>query len=65
MTDVKIASVADTALREEFDEAIADRYGPDCNPDDFPDIGLEDMPHYNRFDDMNIDLCHQDKEWLA
>ena len=65
MPDVKIASVAHTALREEFGKATADRYGPDCNLENFPDIGLEDTPHYNKFDDVNVDLRHHDKEWLA
>ena len=58
MTDVEIASVAHTALREEFDESIADRYGLDCNPDNFMYIGLEDEPHHNRSNDVNIDLRH-------
>ena len=53
------------ALRESFDKAIEDKYGPDCNPDDFLDIGLEDTPHYNKFDDINVHLHHQDKEWLT
>ena len=53
------------ALQEAFDEAIEYKYGADFNPDNFPDIGLEDTPHYNKFDDVNVDMCHQDKEWLA
>ena len=65
LTDEEVARPAHIALREEFDENIAARYGPDCNPDDFPDIGLVDTPHYNSFDDVNVDLRHQDKEWLA
>lgn len=65
LTDVEVASVVHIALREAFDEAIEDRYGADCHPDNFPDIGLEDTPHYNKFDDANVDLRHQDKEWLA
>ena len=39
-------------------------WGADCTPKDFPDVALEDTPHYNQFDDVNIDLRHQDKEWL-
>ena len=27
-------------------------------------MALEDTPHYNQFDAVNIDLRHQDKEWL-
>ena len=26
---------------------------------------MEDTPCYNRFNDVNVDLHHQDKEWLA
>jgi hypothetical protein len=25
---------------------------------------LEDTPHYNKFDDVNVDLRYQDKKWL-
>ena len=38
--------------------------GRNCTPEDFPDIALEDTPHYNKFDDVNIYLCHQDQDWL-
>jgi hypothetical protein len=65
LTDIEVASMVHIALGEAFDKAIEDKYGPDCNPDDFPDIGLEDTPHYNKFNDVNVDLRHQDKEWLA
>ena len=50
--------------RDEFDASIAEKWGPDCTPEDFPDVALEDTPHYNQFDAVNIDLRHQDKEWL-
>ena len=36
----------------------------ECTPEDFPDIALEDTPHYNKFDNVNVYLRHQDKEWL-
>ena len=52
------------AQRNEFDASIAEMWGPDCTPKDFPDVALEDTPHYNKFDDVNIDPSHQDKEWL-
>ncbi len=39
-------------------------FGEDCTPEDFPDVALEDTPHYNKFDNVNIDLHHQEKEWL-
>jgi len=39
-------------------------FGDDCTSEDFPDVGLEDTPHYNSFDDVNIDQRHQDPEWL-
>ena len=50
--------------REEFNASIAEKWGPNCTPEDFPDVALEDTPHYNQFDAVNIDLRHQDKEWL-
>ena len=65
LTDFEVASMVHIALQEAFDEAIEDKYGLDCNPDNFLDIGLEDTPHYNKFNDVNMDLCHQDKEWLS
>ena len=52
------------AQRDEFNASIAQKWGPDCTPEDFPDVALEDTPHYNQFDAVNIDLWHQDKEWL-
>ena len=48
----------------EFEESIAEMWGAHCTPEDFPDVALEDTPHYNQFDAVNIDLRHQDKEWL-
>ena len=33
-------------------------------PEDFPDAALKDTPHYNQSDAVNINLRHQDKEWL-
>ena len=39
-------------------------FGDDCKPEDFPDVGLEDTPHYNSFNDVNVDRRHQDPEWL-
>ena len=65
LTDVEVASVVHIALREAFDVVIKEKYNADCNPDNFPDIGLENTPHYNKFDDINVNLRHQDKEWLA
>ena len=64
LTDAEVANQAHIKSREEFDEAIGHKFGADCTPEDFPDIALEDTPHYNKFDDVNIDLRHQDKEWL-
>ena len=37
----------------------------DCTPEDFQYIALEDIPHYNMFNNVNIDLHHQDQDWLA
>ena len=62
LTDAEVANHAHIALREEFDESIGHKFGADCTPEDFPDVALEDTPHYNKFDDVNIDLCHQEKE---
>ena len=59
-----MANHAHIALCEEFDERIGRKFGADCTPEDFPDVALEDTPHYNKFDNVNIDLRHQDKEWL-
>ena len=64
LTDGEVMNQAHIKLREEFDEAIGNMFGADCTPEDFPDVALEDTPHYNKFDDVNVDLCHQDKEWL-
>ena len=65
LTNEEVASLAHIALEKEFNDNNKARYGPDCNSDDFPDVGLEDTPHYNRFDDVNMDLHLQDIEWLA
>ena len=51
-------------MSKEFDERIGCKFGADCTPEDFPDVALEDTPHHNKFEDVNIDLRHQDKEWL-
>jgi hypothetical protein len=64
LTDAEVVNQAHIKLWEEFDEAIGHKFGADCTPEDFPDIALEDTPHYNKFDDVNVDLRHQDKEWL-
>ena len=48
------------ALREEYDELIAEKWGKDCTPEDFPNVAMEDTPHYNKYDDINNDLRHQD-----
>ena len=64
LTDAELANQAHIKLREEFDEAIGHKFGADCTPEDFPDVALEDTPHYNKFDDVNVDLRYQDKEWL-
>ncbi len=64
LLDSEVARPAHIALREEFDASIKDKWGPDCTPDDFPDVALEDTPHYNKFDNISVDLRHQDQEWL-
>ena len=64
LTDAEVINQAHIKSREEFDESIGTKFGADCSPEDFPDIALEDTPHYNKFDNVNIDLRHQDKEWL-
>ena len=56
LTDAELTNQAHVKLREEFDEAIGDMFGSDCTPEDFPDVALEDTPHYNKFDDVNNDL---------
>ncbi len=65
LTDEEVTRPAHIALREEFDEMIEEKWGKDCTPEDFPDVAMEDTPHYNKFDDVNVNLRHQDKEWLA
>ena len=62
LTDSEVANHANIALHEEFDESIGHKFGADCTPEDFPDVALEDTPHYNKFDNVNIDLRHPDKE---
>ena len=64
LTDSEVGNQAQIALREEFDASIATMFGDDCTPEDFPDVGLEDTPHYDSFDNVEIDLRHQDPEWL-
>ena len=64
LTDEEVANHAHIKLWEEFDEAIGQKFGADCTPEDFPDIALEDTPHYKKINNVNVDLCHQDKEWL-
>jgi hypothetical protein len=64
LLDSELASPAHIALREEFDANMENKWGPDCTPDDFPDVALENTPHYNKFNNVNVDLCHQDPEWL-
>ena len=64
LTEKEVNNAAHIAQREEFDAGIAEKWGADCTPEDFPDVALEDTPHYNQFDAVNIDLRHQDKEWL-
>jgi len=64
LTESEVANQVHVKLREDFDVAIGEMFGADCTPEDFPDVALEDTPHYNKFDDVNIDLRHQDKEWL-
>ena len=49
---------------DEFKSSIAQKWGPDCTPEDLPDVALEDSHHYNQFEAVNIDLGHQDKECL-
>ena len=56
LTDAEVINQAHIKSREEFDEAIGTKFGADCSPEDFPDIALEDTPHYNKFDNVNIDL---------
>ena len=58
LTDVEVANHAHIALCEEFDESIGHKFGADCTPEDFPDVALEDTPHYNKFDNVNIDQLH-------
>jgi len=64
LTEKEVNNAAHIAQRDEFDASIAEKWGADCTPEDFPDVALEDTPHYNQFDAVNIDLRHQDKEWL-
>ena len=64
LTDAEVANQAHIALQEEFDENIGHEFGADCKPKDFPDVALEDTLHYNKFGNVNINLRHQDQEWL-
>ena len=64
LTEKEVTSMVHIAQRNEFDANIAEMWGADCMPEDFPNMALEDTPHYNQFDAVNIDLRHQDKEWL-
>ncbi len=56
LTDAEVINQAHINFQEEFDEAIGTKFGADCSPEDFPDIALEDAPHYNKFYDVDIDL---------
>ena len=62
LSEKKVTDKVQVAQRDEFNASIAQKWGPDCTPEDFPDVALEDTPHYNQFDAVNIDLRHQDKE---
>ena len=64
LTEKEVTSMVHIAQRNEFDASITEMWGADCTPEDFPDVALEDTPHYNQFDAVNIDLRHQDKECL-
>ena len=64
LKESEVNNAVHIARRAEFDASIAEKWGADCTPEDFPDVALEDTPHYNQFDAVNIDLRHQDKEWL-
>ena len=57
----EVTSMVHIAQRDEFDASIAEKWGADCTPEDFTDMALEDTPHYDQFDAVNIDLRHQDK----
>ena len=59
-----MANHSHIALQEEFDENIGHKFGADCTLEDFPDVALEDTPCYYKFNNVNIDLRHQDREWL-
>ncbi len=60
MPYAKVMNEAHIKLWEEFDEAIGNKFGADCTPGDFPDVALDNTPHYNKYDNVNIDLRHKD-----
>ena len=51
LTDAEKVNAAHIAMRKEYDENIAERYGPDATPDDFPDIKEWNTPEYPQYSD--------------
>jgi hypothetical protein len=47
LTEKEVTSMVHIAQRDEFDARIAYKWGAYCTPEDFPDVALEDTPHYN------------------
>ena len=43
---------------------LSTSWGVNCTPEDFPNVAMKDTHHYNKYDNVNIDLQHQDREWL-
>ena len=61
LLDSELASPAQIALHEEFDANLEQKWGSSCTPDNFPDIELDENPHYKKFVNVNVDLCHLDR----
>ena len=51
MTNGELTNLPHIASHTRFDSEIAERFGPDADPDDFPDINMEEMSAYNLYDD--------------
>ena len=60
LTPEEIANPVDQSAVKNFDESIGVKLGPDASIDDFKDLGINESPTYEKYQDDDHDGCMPD-----